>query len=361
MQLENFGENSVSKFPIIKVSRISKTYYGLDLDRKESGIALWIKSLSRLSANRAATVLALDNVSVDIEQGEVFGIFGSNGAGKTTLIKILSGLLLPDQGMVQVDGRTGVDQIKETISYISTNGWMGLEWQLTAYENLLLYGQLFGLSGATLKTRSDTALHRFELDDARDKHISELSAGMRQKLTLARGLILDRPVLYLDEPTISLDVQSSAQMRNLAQNYATEGKTVLITSHNPVDLSICQRILFLHRGRVVGLGTPDDLLAPLGDIAALHITGAERERMAAADTLKLDLVQIRGVRDLRLDPVNGKSANWHARIVIEKGMHPTGEILDAFIRYDIPIDGLQMKSITLQEIYDYYVGRANVS
>ncbi|MBN2391029.1 MAG: ABC transporter ATP-binding protein [Anaerolineae bacterium] len=346
---------------MIKVSHIDKTYQGFDIDRKEGGIALWIKNLSRLTANRASPVQALKDVTFSVTQGEIFGIFGANGAGKTTLIKILSGLLLPDRGTVDIAGKTDIHEIKETISYISTNGWMGLEWQLTAYENLLLYGQLFGMSGATLRARCDAALHRLEMDDARNKAVSALSAGMRQKITLARGLLLNRPVLYLDEPTVSLDVQSSAHVRALMQEYAVKGTTILVTSHNPVDLGVCDRILFLHRGHLVGLGTMDELLAPLQGITALHVTGDVRERATAIETVKDDLLQMRGVRDVRLEPANGKRDNWRARIVIEQDAHPTGEIVDVFIRCDVPIVSLQMQPITLQEIYEHYVEQANVN
>ena len=240
---------------VIRVCGLGKTYRAIDVDRKDSGIALWLQNLSRLTSNAATATVALSDISFQVEAGEVLGIFGANGAGKTTLIKILSGLLRPDSGTVSIQGESAPDRLKGLVSYVSTNGWMGLEWQLTAYENLLLYGNLFGLGGAELRRRCDVALEMVEMTPNRHKKISELSAGMRQKITLARGLVLERPVLYLDEPTVSLDVQSSAHVRELvSDSSAAQGLTVLIASHNPVDLSICDRILLLHQGRLIAAG-----------------------------------------------------------------------------------------------------------
>ena len=117
---------------------------------------------------------------------------------------------------------------------------MGLEWQLTAHENVVLYGNIFGLPRAGLHARCDAALERFGMVEAKDKHISELSAGMRQKVTLARGFLLDRPILYLDEPSVSLDVPSAIAFRAMLAQYvrpaagSAEQRTVLISSHTEI-------------------------------------------------------------------------------------------------------------------------------
>ena len=150
-------------------------------------------------SNKATTLLAINHVSFSVSKGEIFGIYGANGAGKTTLIKLLSGLLGPTNGTIIIDGNKNNKNIKDKVSYISTNGWMGLEWQLTALENLILYGNMFGISANLLKDRCNDVLEEMGMTESKDKYISQLSAGMRQKITIARGLILDRPIIYRSE------------------------------------------------------------------------------------------------------------------------------------------------------------------
>jgi ABC-2 type transport system ATP-binding protein len=248
---------------------------------------------------------------------------------------------------------------------------MGLEWQLTAYENVSLYGNIFGLPWATLRARCDAALKRFGMYEDRRKHISELSAGMRQKVTLARGFLLDRPILYLDEPTVSLDAPSAIAFREMLTGYVSDErsagagkgfagrdthtdapKTVLITSHNALDLQICDRILLLHRGRVVAVGTMDELKAPLRGIEALHITCADHRRVQGIDFVRQELLGVDGVRNVWVGSVTGQGQTWRVRVLIQQNRHPTGAIVDRFIAHDIPIIGMRTEDVTLLEIYE---------
>jgi ABC-2 type transport system ATP-binding protein len=350
---------------MITVSNVSKTYRGYDIDHKESGFVLWAKNARKLTSNLATSVQALRDVSFEVERGQIFGIYGANGAGKTTLIKILSGLLLPDEGRVEVNGfassRGGSAGIKEQISYVSTNGWMGLEWQLTAYENLLLYGTIFGLPRRTLRARCDAALHQTGMYEARAKQISELSAGMRQKVTLARGFLLDRPILYLDEPTVSLDVPSSISLRQTLVEYAAQAhKTVLIASHNPVDLQICSRCLLLHQGLVLAVGTMDELRAPLAGIETLHITCANHRPNLDLDLVRRELQAVSGVHSVWDDAHtsvttgatgSGQAQTWQFRLLIRLDQPPTGAIIDRLIAHELPIVAMRTQDVTLQEIY----------
>ncbi len=346
--------------PAIQVVEVYKRYQTFDIDRKDSGIGLWFKNTLKLTSNRASATQALSDVSFQVERGEVFGIFGANGAGKTTLIKILSGLLRAEEGSVCVQGQGNANQIKSLVSYVSTNGWMGLEWQLTAYENLLLYGNLFGVSERVLRRRCDMALEQLGLIEARHKHIAELSAGMRQKVTLARGFILDRPVLYLDEPTVSLDVQSSAQVRRIAADIAAEqGKTILITSHNPIDLAICDRILFLHQGRVLKLDTLDNLLAPLRGVATLHIAFSSPSETGPSAESRAALARLPSVRSVGIEQPHSRRNRWLARLTISQTNQPINAIVDWFIVQNLPIMNLKLEPITLQEIYEYFLTQSN--
>ena len=201
--------------------------------------------------------------------------------------------------------------------------------------------------------------------EARTKQISELSAGMRQKVTLARGFLLDRPILYLDEPSVSLDVPSAMDLREGVSAYCSaEHKTVLISSHNPLDLQICDRCLLLHQGRVLAVGTMDELRAPLRGIEALHITCANRGSGQETESLCQELLALGGVhsiwREAKPDAVNGQGETGQFRLLIDQGRHPTGEIVDRFIAHELPIVALRTQEITLQEIYRSRLEAADV-
>ena len=333
---------------MITLKNVSKLYKGVT-SGKDSGVYLWIKNFARLTSNRATSLLALDDVSFDVGKGEVFGIYGANGAGKTTLIKILSGLLAPSGGTVEVDGKTGYRHIKNAVSYISTNGWMGLEWQLTARENLILYGSMFGLSGKKLDMKCEEALRAVGMTEARDKYISELSAGMRQKITIARGLILNRPVIFYDEPSVSLDVQSAKGLRGLIQTDAAEnGRTVIIASHNHSDLAICGRIMLLAKGRIAAIGTPEELKKPLDDVQMIEIKCLNQERELPFDMLD-------GVRHVTYNSIEGKRDMQSIRLSIHKQYFSFDHLVDFMIENNIAAHSVNPIETTLQEIYEYYL------
>jgi len=268
---------------MIELKNISKHYRGITVNN-DSGIYLWIKNFFSLTGNRATPLLALNDISFSVAQGEIFGIYGENGAGKTTLIKILAGLLGPTYGELKINGQSGRRHIKSAVSYISTNGWMGLEWQLSARENLLLYGNLFGLSGKELERRCEEVLETMGMTEAKDKYISQLSAGMRQKITIARGLILNRPIVFYDEPSVSLDVQSAGNLRALIKTDAAQNqRTAIIASHNDSDFSICDRIMFLWKGEIIAIGNIDELKKPfsLQEMYEYYIKQKENPNHAA--------------------------------------------------------------------------------
>jgi len=333
---------------VIALKNVSKLYKGVTTN-KDSGVYLWIKNLSQLTSNRATSLLALDDISFSVGKGEVFGIYGANGAGKTTLIKILSGLLAPSGGTVEVDGKTGYRKIKNAVSYISTNGWMGLEWQLTAKENLILYGNMFGLSGKKLYLKCEEVLRAVGMTEAEDKYISELSAGMRQKITIARGLILDRPVIFYDEPSVSLDVQSARDLRGLIQTDAAENKrTAIIASHNYSDLAVCGRIMLLSKGKVIAIGTLDELKRPLEDVQMIEIKCLNQTGEMPFDMLD-------GVVGVTCSSIEGKRDMQNIRLNVRKQDFSFDGLIDLMIENNIAAHSINPIETTLQEIYEYYL------
>jgi len=341
---------------MIALRNVSKTYKGIETNDKggghnESGVYLWVRNLASLTGNKASSTAALTDVSLTIAKGEIFGIYGANGAGKTTLIKILSGLLLPTSGTVEIGGRTENRQIKNAVSYISTNGWMGLEWQLTARENLFLYGNIFGIAGKKLASRCDEALRAVGMDEARDKFISQLSAGMRQKITIARGWVLDRPVIFYDEPSVSLDVQSSRNLRDLiAADAAQNNRTALIASHNADDLAICGRIALLSKGQIMAVGTHEELAAPLSDTRMIEVRYPNRDRELAWGELPgvigVSYGAVEGKRDVRLCKINAHKHDFSF-----------DALADFLIENDVAATGVRQIDITIQEVYEYYLAK----
>jgi len=335
---------------VITLQNVSKKYIGVN-STKDSGIALWIRNFARLTSNRATPLLALNNVSLSVNSGEIFGIYGANGAGKTTLIKLLSGLLAPSGGTVSIDGKTSYSQLKNLVSYISTNGWMDLEWQLTARENLILYGNMFGLSGKKLAAKCDDVLLAVGMTEAQDKYISQLSAGMRQKITIARGLILDRPVIFYDEPSVSLDVQSARGLRELIQADAAQNcRTAIIASHNAEDLAVCDRIMLLSKGEMLAIGTLDKLKAPLSGVQIVEVKCMRPER----ETELAGFESLDGVESVICDSVEGKRDVLSVKLSTQISAFSFDRLIDFLIEKNIAAQSINTIEITLQEIYEYY-------
>ena len=338
---------------MIALQNVSKRYRGISPE-KHSGVYLWIKNAISLTGNKAASILALDGISLAINKGEVFGIYGANGAGKTTLIKLLSGLLHPTEGTVVINGQTGNRFIKNTVSYISTNGWMGLEWQLTARENLLLYGSMFGLSGRKLDFRCDEVLQALGMFEAKDKYISQLSAGMRQKITIARGLILDRPVIFYDEPSVSLDVQSAKNLRELIRSDAVQNnRTAIIASHNAEDISICDRILLLSKGLAIKTGTRNELIKPLSDTQFIEVDCLSLKK-------ELQLYDLPGIKDITLSSVDGKRDVQKIKLSVNKQGFSFDSLIDYLIENRVKVLSIRPREISIQEIYEYYLAQKGV-
>jgi ABC-2 type transport system ATP-binding protein len=184
---------------------LRKTYQSYPASAGESsGVFLWARLLRqalRLTAAPPRAVVALDGLDLDVRRHEILGLMGPNGAGKTTLVKFLCGLLEPTDGTVSVLGYDVVRDralVKRAVSYVSTTGWMGLEWPLTVEENLRLYAALFGLGGRATRAAVAEAISSVGLEPHAKKHVYQLSSGMRQRTVLARGLPVPTPLLLLD-------------------------------------------------------------------------------------------------------------------------------------------------------------------
>ncbi len=222
------------------------------------------------------SIKAVDNVSFEIYKGEVFGLLGPNGAGKTTIIKMLTTLSKPDSGRCLIDGfdvLRNSSEIKRRIGIVPQEN--NLDRELTAYENLLIYGMLHGVKD--LKKKIKEALEMVDLWDRKDSVVSGFSGGMQRRLLLSRALLTEPSVLFLDEPSIGLDPQIRRQMWDVIRKTRLKGRTVVITTHYIEEAEVlCDRVGILSKGRLIALNSPTDLKSTVGEYVVERIDGDGR-------------------------------------------------------------------------------------
>jgi ABC-2 type transport system ATP-binding protein len=222
--------------------------------------AIEIRNLTK----RFGEITAVDGVSLDVRQGEVFGFLGPNAAGKSTTVKLAATLLTPDEGTVIVDGHDVLEEgpeVRASIGLLPEDGADTHHDRLTAAGNLEYYGLLYGVPREKLGARIDELLEFLELTERRDQSPGLFSTGLKQKLSLARALIHDPPVVFLDEPTSSLDPIMSKKVREFIRMMSeAQSKTFFVCTHLLSEAeTICDRVAFISHGRLVELGRPQDL------------------------------------------------------------------------------------------------------
>ena len=232
--------------------------------RQSQPLAIDVRGIRRVYATKPQPVVALQGVDLQVEPGEFFGLLGPNGAGKTTLIKILTTLLLPSEGTAHIFGFDVVDQTKQIrrIMNMVAGGEQSGYGILTVREQLWMFSQFYGLPSKDGWRRVDELIEAVGLDEQREQRVSTLSTGQRQKMNFARGLLNDPWILFLDEPTLGLDVAAARSVRELvlAWKAAVPGRTVLLTTHYMAEADeLCERIAIVDHGRILALGTPDEL------------------------------------------------------------------------------------------------------
>ncbi len=286
-------------------------------------------------------VVALDRVTLSVATGEVVGLLGHNGAGKTTTIRILNGLLAPDAGRVHVGGldptvdgarvraRTGV--LTETPS---------LDERLSARENLLFFGRLYGLGRRHLAARVDQMLEQFGLAERARDRVTGLSRGMKQRLALARALIHDPELLFLDEPTAALDPLAARAVHDLIRGLTAQARrTVVLTTHNLVEAQrLCDRVFILRQGRLLAHGTPAELA----------------HRLAVRSTLELEVGRREAGRAVALLAANGLSAaaTGGETLTVEGiARHDVPRVSSLLVAAGISIYRLSAGEPTLEEAY----------
>jgi ABC-2 type transport system ATP-binding protein len=275
------------------------------------------KTTTGVIRRKPLEVEAVRGISFAVEQGELFGLLGPNGAGKTTTIKMLITLLLPTSGEARVLGHDVVAdarEVRKRIGYVF-GGDRGLYERLSALDNLRYFAELYGVSGKAQRSRIDEVLELVGLKGREEERVEGFSRGMRQRLHIARGILHDPEVVFLDEPTIGVDPVGARELRTMISGLIAAGKTVLLTTHYMFEAdALCDRIAVIAKGQIVGEGTPEALKAGVaeGRVTEIEVFGVgeavvERLRGLAGvtavavedrDQKQLLVVQTTGEREL---------------------------------------------------------------
>src|SRR5215470_1866790 len=231
---------------------------------------------------RFGQVLALDGVSFDVPFATVFGLLGPNGAGKTTAVRVLTTIIAPDSGRAEVIGHDVVhdaDAVRLSIGLAGQSA--AVDENLTGRENLRLIGRLSQMPSRRIAPRADELLERFELVDAADRPVRTYSGGMRRRLDVAASLVHRPPVLFLDEPTTGLDLQSRGELWNMIRELVDAGTTVLLTTQYLEEADrLAHRVAVVDRGAVIAEGTPEELKSRLG-ATVVELGYGEQQQQAA--------------------------------------------------------------------------------
>jgi len=249
------------------------------------------------------SVTAVDHLNLKVEEGELFGLLGPNGAGKTTTVKMLCTLLLPTSGYAAVRGLDVVknaNQVRRIVNMVA-GGERMIYYRLTGRENLEYFAELYDVPKQKIKSRVNNLLELVGLYDRADDEVEKYSKGMKQRLQIARGLVNDPQVLFLDEPTIGLDVDIAKDIRQFIRKRLVDkqGKTVLLTTHYMAEAEeICDRVGFLFKGKLVALGTPSELSRMLGKFTTLEliVQGVTDQAVKGLNTFKdIEVVAVENV------------------------------------------------------------------
>jgi len=219
--------------------------------------------------------LAVNDVSFNVKKGEIFGILGPNGAGKTTTIKMLSTLLLPTSGKARILGmdisEKNEKRIRERINLVS-GGERGLYYRLTGRQNLRFFSNLYRIEKGKQDELIENLLRTMKLTDAGDVKVEDYSRGMKQRMHIARAMVNDPEILYLDEPTIGLDPEIARDVRSLIRELADSGTTIILTTHYMYEAEeLCDRIMIISKGSPVGYGTVAELKQLVPDTNVIEV------------------------------------------------------------------------------------------
>jgi ABC-2 type transport system ATP-binding protein len=284
-------------------------------------------------------LVAVDSVSFDIAVGEIFGLLGPNGAGKTTAVLMLATLLKPTSGEALV---AGLDvfrrprEVRRRISYVPQG--MAVDDALTGRENLDYYASLFRLRGRDKVARMDQAIELLDLEGVIDQRVRFFSGGMRRRLELAQAMLARPKVLFLDEPTLGLDVAARRRLWELIRNMTSDGIACLLTTHYMEEAeALCNRVAFISQGKIARCGAPGDLVAEIGGEAIqIDLCRPLLSDRVIKDVARIADVRVEGLR-LTLVPADGRRA--------------FPKIIGILHSHGVEVESISVKRPKLEDVY----------
>ncbi|MFQ6106286.1 MAG: ABC transporter ATP-binding protein [Thermoplasmata archaeon] len=324
--------------PIILVENISKVFTSKQRKKGEK---------------RVKKVEALKNVSLEICDGEVFGLLGPNGAGKTTLIKCLTTLLLPTSGTAWINGfnlQKEENKVRASIGCMLM-GERGLYWKLTGRENLDYFGALYHIPKNVRRKRIEYLIDLLDLSDFVDRTVETYSSGQKMTFAFAKSLINDAPILFLDEPTVTMDVHAARRLRSIVKNLNKEGHTVIYTTHLMAEADeLCDRVAIIDRGEIIALGPPNELKSSIPQESVIDVEGvipeSARDKILAIPGIKSAVVK---------DETNGRTK---LGIICDNSRRLLPAIIEALVEEEASIEYISPQDVTLEDFFIAKTGRS---
>jgi ABC-2 type transport system ATP-binding protein len=308
---------------------------------------------ARKKTKKQPDVVALEDLSLEVAPGEIFGLLGPNGAGKSTTVGILTTRVRPTAGVAWIgeyDVWAQQVAVKKLLGVVAQRP--NLDFSLTAREILLFHGAYFGLDKQTRIERADTLLDRFQLRDRAGQMTRGFSGGMMQRLSIARAMMHDPQVLFLDEPSAGLDPQTRLLLWEIIREYNQSGKTVLLTTHNMEEADeLCQRLAIIDHGRMIALGTPTELKnsVPGGFLLRLRFAKHSRDLVARLEALA-------GVREVRArDEPDGEFAT---DVYADRGGSLVSEIATLASTSAAELSDVRILEPSLENLFLHHTGRS---
>ncbi len=299
------------------------------------------------------TVRALLRVDLRVGRGELYGLLGPNGAGKTTLLKILTTLLYPSSGEAFVAGYEVVRQaqsVRERIGLVSGGEYAGYG-VLTVAETLHMFGLFYGATVSQARQRADELMQVLGLEEVASRRVSRLSTGQRQRLQFARGFMGDPEIVFLDEPTVGLDVTAAREVRAFVRRWLADrpGRTVLLTTHYLAEADeLCGRLSIIDRGRILATDTPSGLRARVPTDRRVEL------EVGPSDGLGDALSALPGVRELRrIETPDPEATRFQFRLAGERGM---ATVLEVLSRRQVTVHRLSTHEPSLEDVFVAIVG-----
>ena len=334
----------------IRTEQLRKVYTSAPPSATPRGIAgapfAWRSTPAR---RPKVEIVALEDLTLEVRPGEIFGLLGPNGAGKSTTVGVLTTRIRPTAG------RAWVGEEEVWVRRVSVKRRIGvvpqranLDFSLTAREILTFHGAYFGIPVAERNARAQALLERFQLADRADQLAVGFSGGMMQRLSIARAMMHDPEVLFLDEPSAGLDPQTRLLLWEIVRQYGARGNTIVLTTHNMEEADdLCARVAIVDHGKVIALGTPADLKAsiPGGYVIRLKFAPQTPELLAS-------LGNAAGVTDVRA------LGTFGADVYADRGGSLVPELLERTLRAGAQVSDVHISEPSLENLFLHHTGRS---